>query len=239
MSHIPWQPATALSAGPRPVFRWPEAGKALESVGKREGIHITDITRNGLDFLLGGHELVRRLGDSHRGQLPAWTAPKVFPAQATQMFWADIGQAGQIFKAPWPANVDEDRLPHIIQPGLPLPRINHASHVTFDNVDPCSAGARIRCTLHFARKPQHSVFKRTSVESRQPRSHGPRQRPRRCGHKAYPTELPPLIRCAMKGMQYMCRCEAGYALGMLMPSTVKQSLPLSAQAYLHEGAAQV
>src|SRR5690606_16069949 len=77
------------------------------------------------------------------------------------------------------------------------------------------------------------------VESRQPRSHGPRQRPRRCGHKAYPTELPPLIRCAMKGMQYMCRCEAGYALGMLMPSTVKQSLPLSAQAYLHEGAAQV
>src|SRR5690606_39985197 len=46
---------TPLRAGSRPVFRWPEAGKALVSVGKREWVLVTNITRTRIDFFLCGY----------------------------------------------------------------------------------------------------------------------------------------------------------------------------------------
>jgi len=222
------------------VFRWSPADPFFKGVGEGEGIIVTDSARDGVDFVRGILQEVRRATHTEVRDLVHRGAAQVLMAQAAKMFRAATGEFGKGLGRPVFVEARIDGFPKLGEAIMGVPRLGEAHGVALDQFGPMLNGDRIGGGVDFVVETLNGGAERAAVE--------PGENGRGGGDEralvlrlfvADPAETPARAGDTLEGVEDVRRREAGGAGAADSPAAIEQDAALPREAGQEIGAAQV
>ena len=123
------------------------ARPALESVGKGKGVHIADVTGDGLDLVTRGAQQGSRPAHAQVGDLLDGAAAKLLLAQAAQVLLTQVANFGQVPEFPVAAQIAFHCLPDAPEAIVVLEGQGSPGNVCMNELDPVVQKGRMGISL--------------------------------------------------------------------------------------------